>query len=110
MTEKLVGMKRERLHLAELSSLFSSRIEEISGVSTGSTSQIIPYLTGDAARAIAIARTLRDAGFLALPIRRPTVPPGGERIRFSLNANLDMKKLSPLFDVLRDERIFINEN
>ena len=46
MTEKLVGMKRERLHLAELSSLFSSRIEEISGVSTGSTSQIIPYLTG----------------------------------------------------------------
>jgi len=79
-------------------------------VPTGSTSQIIPYLTGDAARAIAIARTLRDAGFLALPIRRPTVPPGGERIRFSLNANLDMKKLSPLFDVLRDERIFINEN
>lgn len=110
MTEKLIGMKRERLHLAELSRRFSSRIEEISGVPTGSTSQIIPYLTGDAARAIAIARTLRDAGFLALPIRRPTVPPGGERIRFSLNANLNMKKLSPLFDVLRDERIFINEN
>ena len=27
MTEKLVGMKRERLHLAELSSLFPPRIE-----------------------------------------------------------------------------------
>lgn len=110
MTEKLIGMKRERLHLAE------------------PFPPILIAHRGDFRRAYRIhlanntlshggCRTRHCDSPYSERCRIPRVtdtPPhraaGGERIRFSLNANLDMKKLSPLFDVLRDERIFINEN
>lgn len=49
---------------------------------------IQPLMTGSAQKAVALSAALRDGGILALPIRRPTVPPGTERIRFSLNAAL----------------------
>lgn len=101
MIEKIVEMDKERLHLADISRRFSETLEGISGKPTGSTSQIVPFLTGNAATAMSIAATLRDNGFLALPIRRPTVPPGGERIRFSLSVDLDFNSLSPLFSILK---------
>ncbi len=101
MVEKITGMKRERQHLANLSEDFSQRISQLTGEPTGSSSQIIPFMTGDAARALSIAEKAREAGFIALPIRRPTVPPGGERIRFSLGADMNMPTLLPLFDILK---------
>lgn len=102
MTEKIVGMTNERRHLADLSKSFADNIAAITGAPTGSTSQIIPLLTGNAERALATAQRLREAGYIALPIRRPTVPPGGERIRFSLCAGMEIGMLSPLFTILED--------
>ncbi len=101
MIEKIVGMQEERKRLADISRKFSERLEQISGTPTGSASQIIPFLTGNAETALRIAATSQDGGFLALPIRRPTVPPGGERIRFSLSADLDFDSLLPLFNILK---------
>lgn len=101
MTEKIIGMEAERRHLAEISRYFSERISEISGQSTGSDSQIIPYLTGNAQYALEIADQLRQAGYLALPIRRPTVPPCGERIRFSLSAVMSRQELDEVADLLQ---------
>ncbi len=101
MTEKIIGMESERRHLAEISHYFSERISEISGRPTGSDSQIIPYLTGNAQRALEIADQLRQAGYLALPIRRPTVPPSGERIRFSLSAAMTRQELCEVADFLQ---------
>lgn len=103
MTEKIVEMNDARVRLAALSKEFSSHLEEISGVSSGSSSQIIPFVTGNAAKALSIAARLRDAGIIALPIRRPTVPPGGERIRFSLGADINMESLLPVFEILKTE-------
>lgn len=102
MIEKIVQMSDARSRLAELSRFFSSRLSELTGEPTGSTSQIIPLLTGSATKALQLASLLRESGFIALPIRRPTVPPGGERIRFSLSAGLDPDKLAPLFDIIGD--------
>ncbi|MDE6336834.1 MAG: aminotransferase class I/II-fold pyridoxal phosphate-dependent enzyme, partial [Muribaculaceae bacterium] len=102
MTEKILGMETERRHLAELSRYFSERISEISDQPTDSDSQIIPYLTGNAQRALDIAAKLRQAGYLALPIRRPTVPPGGERIRFSLSAAMTRQELCNVVDILQE--------
>lgn len=106
MIEKIVEMDKERLRLADINCRFSETLEEISGMPTGSTSQIVPFLTGNAETAMSIAATLRENGFLALPIRRPTVPPGGERIRFSLSADLDFNSLSPLFNILKTVRLY----
>lgn len=100
MVEKIEMMEEERQRLAELARNFSSRLETMSGMPCSSTSQIIPFLTGSADKALLLADTLRKNGFLALPIRRPTVPPGGERIRFSLCADLMFERLQPLFDIL----------
>ena len=105
MTEKITLMQQERERLQALSTLFRNRIEEISGMECGSRSQIIPYLTGNAERALLIAGKLREGGFIALPIRRPTVPPGGERIRFSLGADMNPERLLPLFEILKSDSL-----
>lgn len=126
MTEKIIDMGEERLHLEQLSQFFADRLEQLqtagkssyqkigNQVSTTTPSyikrtvehsQIIPFLTGDAKRAIEIATLLRKEGIIALPIRRPTVPPGGERIRFSLSAAMTFSQLAEVADIM--ERILI---
>lgn len=100
MIEKIIGMSAERARLSVLSQQFSEKLEKILGKATGSTSQIVGFLTGGAEAALTLGAKLRENGFLAMPIRRPTVPPGGERIRFSLNAGLDFSLLEPLFNIL----------
>lgn len=100
MLEKSIGMNNRRQHLHSLSKWFVSALLEIDPSQPGSDTQIVPWLTGNAKNALLLGKILADNGFDALPIRRPTVPPGGERIRFSLNALLDRQSLLPLLDVL----------
>lgn len=90
-----------REQLKETSEYFRNRLLEITGQSNPSTSQIIPLMVGDAQKAVAISEKLKEAGYIALPIRRPTVPPGGERIRFSLHADIMPKDLDKVFDVIK---------
>ncbi len=95
MFTKLMEADERREHLAHLSADFRRLIADIAPrfgdfgkVAPVSTTQIVPLITGSSAVALELSRRLRDAGILALPIRRPTVPPGTERLRFSLHANL----------------------
>lgn len=59
-------------------------------------SHIRPLVIGDAARAVAFSERLLARGFKALPIRTPTVPPGTERLRFSLSASIHPRSLDSL--------------
>ncbi len=101
MLLRSVGMRAEREHLRELSQWMEGEIAAILGHPTGSQSHIIPIVTGSAQTAIDLAESLRAAGFDALPIRRPTVPPGGERLRLSLSAPLTRPLLRPLLQGIR---------
>ncbi|MDZ7680617.1 MAG: 8-amino-7-oxononanoate synthase [Fodinibius sp.] len=57
------------------------------GFETGnSDSQIIPIMVGDEQHAQDLAGHLEEQGFLATPIRPPTVPRGGARIRITLSS------------------------
>lgn len=103
MIRKIVSMEEERNKLAALSAWFRSSMEKLTGLENISSSQIIPLITGDAEEALRLAEILKGNGIIALPIRRPTVPPGGERIRFSLGANMDIEILQPVFDILKNE-------
>jgi 8-amino-7-oxononanoate synthase len=47
---------------------------------------IIPWVVGDAARALRIAHALADRGIDARAIRPPSVPAGSARIRFTVTA------------------------
>jgi 8-amino-7-oxononanoate synthase len=102
MTEKITMMGEERKRLQRLSANFRSEVERISGTPSASQSQIIPFLTGAPEKALALASRLREAGFIALAIRRPTVPPGGDRIRFSLGADMSPEIIEPLFITLEE--------
>lgn len=102
MIEKLVDMQPQRLHLHRLSANFAQAIADITGTPVTSASQIVPLVTGDAASALRLAKICRDAGFNCMAIRRPTVPPHGERVRFSLNADLQTEQLNPLTDIIRE--------
>jgi 8-amino-7-oxononanoate synthase len=50
------------------------------------TSHIIPWIIGDAAKALLASEQLMEQGILGITIRPPTVPVGQSRIRFCLSA------------------------
>lgn len=61
---------------------------------------IQPLVTGSSESALSLSRKLAEGGYKVLPIRTPTVPPGTERLRFSLSANLTISQLSKLESLL----------
>ena len=58
-------------------------------------------MVGDPHRAVDISRALLEEGFKVLPIRVPTVPPGTDRLRISLSANLSLADIDRFGDALR---------
>lgn len=102
MLEKLQEMNARREHLGRISRMFREGIESLTGMDNPSRSAIVPLVTGDAHKAVRISQELEQAGILALPIRRPTVPPGGERIRFSLNATLSEATVADILNRIED--------
>jgi 8-amino-7-oxononanoate synthase len=92
---RLTAMAPERERLALLSASLRAGLRE-RGCACGGASQIVPILAGDNERAVRLAARLRDAGFLAFPIRPPSVPPGTARVRLSLTAAMRPEQLSGL--------------
>ena len=92
---RLPGMAAERQRVAELADWLRAALKD-AGVATLGASNIVPVLIGDGARAVAVARSLREAGFWAAAVRPPTVPPGTSRLRLSLNAAMSREALAPL--------------
>lgn len=67
------------------------------GLDTGvSVSQIVPVIVGPSERALRVGQRLREAGFLAVAIRPPTVPPGTARLRLSLSLDHTEAELAAL--------------
>lgn len=100
--DKITSMTAERTHLDNISAIFRSGVERITGQKNVSESQIVPLMAGCNARAVAISSELRRRGVLALPIRRPTVPPGTERLRFSLNAGMTETDVDMILTLLKE--------
>jgi 8-amino-7-oxononanoate synthase len=61
-----------------------------------STGPIVPVLMGDPSRAMGLAGSLRDRGFLVGAIRPPTVPEGTSRLRISLSATHSESEIAAL--------------
>lgn len=92
--ERLSSMKERRQHLSRLAGILAGIFPG------GAPSHIRPYIVGDARRAVALSDRLLQEGFKVLPIRTPTVPPGTERLRFSLCADIDESILLHLKNVV----------
>ena len=91
--------RRERL--ARLVALAGRRAEQLGLPASGS--QILPFVVGDNARAMALAGALQSRGFDVRGIRPPTVPEGTARLRISLTLNVGEDDISALFDALAEE-------
>jgi 8-amino-7-oxononanoate synthase len=88
MVEMLPQLEPRREHLRRLSATL------------GGQSHIIPLIAGSNAAALKMASEMRESGFWVTPIRYPTVPHGGARIRISLSAALmesDIERFAELW-------------
>lgn len=65
-------------------------------------SHIIPIIVGDAVRAVSLSKALKSRGVLCLPIRVPTVPPGTERLRLSLNASISESDIRHIAEAFKE--------
>ena len=65
-------------------------------------SQIIPYIVGDNARAMALASALQARGFDIRGIRPPTVPQGTARLRISLTNNVNESDVRAMLTALAE--------
>lgn len=97
----LFSMDKEREHLKKLSIKLNDILSSHTFHGNNHISHINPFIIGDSHKTIALSKYLLENGVKALPIRRPTVPAGTERIRFSLSASLSFEDLDILDAVLR---------
>lgn len=102
MMDKIVGMDRERSHLRSLGEQLSGMIRPLVSNPTQITpSHILPFVTGDPVKAVSLSHALLNDGFKVLPIRRPTVPPGTDRLRISLSASLTHNDIKRFGEALK---------
>lgn len=90
--ERVGDMDDRRCHLFQLA-------RKLSLYTGAAASHIQPLITGSADSAVALSQQLMQAGYKVLPIRKPTVPPGTERLRFSLSAAIDSRQLDVLISM-----------
>ncbi len=94
----LIGtMKRERLHLQELSDRFRKSLVA-NGLQTAGSTNIVPVLIGDNRKTVAAAERMQELGYLIFPVRPPTVPEGTSRFRLSLTADMQWSDIEHLAD------------
>ena len=76
----------ERARLAASGDRLRAALREQGLDTADSSTQIVPAMVGEAARAMALAANLEQRGLLAVAIRPPTVPAGTSRLRIALSA------------------------
>jgi 8-amino-7-oxononanoate synthase len=103
--EALSILRDEPEHQQRLKGLIDLAHREI-GARQGwrlSGSQIMPFIVGDNARAMALAAALQARGLDIRGIRPPTVPAGTARLRISLTNNVDQRDVRAMLAALAEE-------
>jgi 8-amino-7-oxononanoate synthase len=73
-----------REDLRKQTAWFRDRMQQ-RGLPIVGVTQIVPWVVGEAAAALALSTALDRHGYYVLPVRPPTVPAGESRLRFSLS-------------------------
>jgi len=100
--ELLSRERWRREHLAALIQQFRTGAEQIGLTLMESHTAIQPILIGDAGRALALSRLLRERGLLVTAIRPPTVPAGSARLRVTLSAAHSEAQVQLLLNALAE--------
>ena len=104
-TRKALQLVREgedrRQHLQQLIARFRSGATALGLNLMHSVTPIQPLLVGDSAAALQRSRQLQKSGILVAPMRPPTVPEGGARLRITLSANHTFEQVDRLLGALQ---------
>ena len=98
-------LREEPQHQRRLANLIDFARGEIGGRQGWqlSGSQILPFIVGDNARAMALATAMQARGFDIRGIRPPTVPVGTARLRISLTNNVGESDVRAMLEALAEE-------
>ncbi len=88
-----------RQQLAQTSSQLIQAVKA-KGLDCPATSHIVPVVIGDSQKAVDYARNLQQQGFYIMPVRPPTVPQNGARLRVSLTALIQPQDVEQLVALL----------
>lgn len=99
---RMLDMDGERRQLAALS------VRLAKALGRKEAGHIRPLIVGDPRKAVEMSQRLLAAGYKVLPIRTPTVPPGTERLRFSLSASVSPEAIDRLADVISEVSTSMN--
>ena len=106
----LLSAERRRAHLQWLAEKLQKVLQKYSTAPIA-VSHIQPLVIGDSRKVVELSHKLLNIyGLKALPIRRPTVPPGTERLRISLSASLNGREIEELDRALADLLPVVNND
>ena len=88
-------MQSERQYLVSISQQLKQQVIK-KNYDCPSSSHIVPVIIGDSQQTVDKAHSIQKAGFYVMPVRPPTVPKGGSRLRICLNANIQSADLNQL--------------
>lgn len=98
----LIQKENRREHLVRLGVQLQAVLSKYTEKPTD-PSHIQPLIIGDPKKAVELSRQLLSRyGIKALPIRKPTVPAGTERLRFSLSSAMLPRDIEALDNALHD--------
>lgn len=98
----LIQKENRREHLARLGEQLSGVLSKYNPYPVA-PSHIQPLIVGDPKRAVDLSRQLLTRyGIKALPIRKPTVPAGTDRLRFSLSSAMMPRDIDALASALSE--------
>lgn len=90
----MLGMDSQREKLHALGLRLAQILAPFGGSQRGG--HIQPLIAGTPVKAVEWSKALAEDYFSVLPVRTPTVPPGTDRLRFSLSARIDPEDISKL--------------
>lgn len=96
---RLKSYSAQRKQLQQLTTIFRKGLKDIGQPCLGE-SYIVPLLKSGNEQVVQLSKKLEQEGFLALPIRSPTVKKGSERVRFSLTANIPQEAVKEVLSIL----------
>ncbi|AMW35393.1 8-amino-7-oxononanoate synthase [Haematospirillum jordaniae] len=99
--EILPSLENQRRYLLEIGNTLRSGLRQIGIDTLASDTQIIPAVIGNDHDTLAAASMLEGRGFLVVPIRPPTVPPGTGRLRIALSALHTRDHIDRLLDAFQ---------
>lgn len=102
--ERIAEFDKKRKHLQAVSETFRTALSH-AGLTTAGDSHIVPVITCDNKKTVEVSDLLFDNGFLAFPIRPPSVPVNHSRIRFSMTSDICFEDIAKIPALIQQHMI-----